>query len=80
MSNIPAGYQQTDIGLIPSDWEVITIDEILNFVGGSQPPRDNFIFDEKEGYVRLLQIRDICEIFEAEILHVCSSPTLSQNQ
>ena len=58
MSNIPAGYQQTDIGLIPSDWEVITIDEILNFVGGSQPPRDNFIFDEKEGYVRLLQIRD----------------------
>lgn len=28
MSNIPAGYQQTDIGVIPSDWEVKTLFEL----------------------------------------------------
>jgi type I restriction enzyme, S subunit len=51
-------YKETEIGVIPSDWEVIPIDDILNFEGGSQPPRDTFKFEEQEDYIRLLQIRD----------------------
>ncbi len=34
------------------------IKDICEFVGGSQPPKSEFIHKEKEGYVRLIQIRD----------------------
>lgn len=34
------------------------IKDICNFVGGSQPPKSEFIHSPKEGYVRLIQIRD----------------------
>jgi type I restriction enzyme S subunit len=44
--------------VIPDDWTVTTIGELFSFEGGSQPSRDNFIFQEREGYVRLIQIRD----------------------
>ncbi len=52
------GYQMTEVGLIPEDWEVVEINDLFVFQGGSQPVRSTFIFEEKEGYVRLLQIRD----------------------
>lgn len=55
---IAKGYKQTEVGVIPLDWEVMEIGELISFQGGAQPPRDAFIFMEKEGYVRLLQIRD----------------------
>lgn len=32
--------------------------EICDFEGGSQPPKSEFIYEEKPGYVRFLQIRD----------------------
>jgi type I restriction enzyme S subunit len=32
--------------------------DICDFQGGSQPPKSNFIQEPKEGYIRLLQIRD----------------------
>lgn len=32
--------------------------EICDFIGGSQPPKSDFIDAPKEGYIRLLQIRD----------------------
>lgn len=32
--------------------------EICDFIGGSQPPKSDFIESPREGYVRLLQIRD----------------------
>ncbi|HEX7584745.1 MAG TPA: restriction endonuclease subunit S [Prolixibacteraceae bacterium] len=52
------GYKQTEVGVIPEDWEVLPIGDLYDFQGGSQPPRHTFIFEEKAGYVRLLQIRD----------------------
>ncbi|GHW84085.1 restriction endonuclease subunit S [Vibrio cholerae] len=52
------GYKQTDIGLIPADWSLLTIDEVATFSGGAQPPRSEFISRPKAGYVRLIQIRD----------------------
>jgi type I restriction enzyme S subunit len=39
-------------------WETKTLGEICDFEGGSQPPKSEFIYDEKPGYVRFLQIRD----------------------
>lgn len=32
--------------------------EIAEFEGGSQPPKSNFIYEKRKGYVRFLQIRD----------------------
>jgi type I restriction enzyme, S subunit len=32
--------------------------ELCTFQGGSQPPKSNFIYEPKEGYIRFLQIRD----------------------
>jgi len=41
------------------EWEErTTIGDLVTFVGGSQPPRDTFIFSSKPDYIRLLQIRD----------------------
>ncbi len=52
------GYKQTEFGLIPNDWNFTPINDLYDFQGGSQPPRHTFIFEEKAGYIRLLQIRD----------------------
>lgn len=51
-------YKQTEVGLIPEDWKLTFVDSVFDFSGGSQPPKSTFIFNEKEGYIRLLQIRD----------------------
>lgn len=37
---------------------MVTIDDVCTFVGGSQPPKSTFIYEEKEGYIRLIQTRD----------------------
>lgn len=39
-------------------FEKVNLLEICDFVGGSQPPKSDFIDNPKDGYVRLLQIRD----------------------
>lgn len=52
------GYKQTEVGVIPEDWDALTIDDIAIFSGGSQPPRSTFIHIPQAGYIRLIQIRD----------------------
>ncbi|MDY0149409.1 MAG: restriction endonuclease subunit S [Kiritimatiellia bacterium] len=42
----------------PKGWERMKLGELINFIGGSQPPKDTFIYEPKEDYVRLVQIRD----------------------
>jgi type I restriction enzyme S subunit len=39
-------------------WQTKTLGDVCDFEGGSQPPKSEFIYDEKPGYVRFLQIRD----------------------
>lgn len=45
-----------------NDWEYKTLGEVCNFIGGSQPPKSEFVYDltglNKDDYVRLIQIRD----------------------
>lgn len=43
---------------LPSGWIKSVFTEHLQIQGGQQPPKSEFIFEEKEGYIRLLQIRD----------------------
>ena len=39
-------------------WTYPQMGEVCNFVGGSQPTKSEFIFEPREGYIRLIQIRD----------------------
>jgi len=43
---------------LPKGWEWVRLENIVIFIGGSQPPKNKFIYEEKEGYTRLVQIRD----------------------
>jgi restriction endonuclease S subunit len=36
----------------------VELGDIADFEGGSQPAKSNFIYEEREGYVRFIQIRD----------------------
>ena len=55
---VKEGYKKTDVGLIPATWEARTIGDVVNFSGGSQPPRSTFVFEPRAGFIRLVQIRD----------------------
>lgn len=36
----------------------VSLANLMDYAGGSQPPASKFIFEEREGYVRFVQIRD----------------------
>ena len=55
---VKPGYKQTEVGVIPADWEAAHIGDVCSFSGGSQPPRSTFKFAPTPGYIRLIQIRD----------------------
>lgn len=40
------------------DCDSVPLTEVVDFIGGSQPPKSQFSDVQKEGYVRLIQIRD----------------------
>lgn len=54
----PDEFVNSEIGEIPKGWKLSSLSEVFDIQGGSQPPAKLFIDKHKEGYVRLLQIRD----------------------
>lgn len=45
----------------PPTWAICRLGELLDIQGGTQPPKSNFKYEDQEGYIRLLQIRDFGE-------------------
>ncbi|MCM3143922.1 restriction endonuclease subunit S [Brevibacillus sp. MER 51] len=43
---------------LPSGWSFLRLGEVVNFIGGQQPEKSTFRYEEAEGYIRLIQIRD----------------------
>ncbi len=43
---------------LPDGWQIKPLGEFCDFMGGAQPPKSTFVYEPKEGYTRLLQIRD----------------------
>ena len=39
---VPEGYKQTEVGVIPEDWEVACLKDIATFGGGTTPARKLF--------------------------------------
>jgi type I restriction enzyme S subunit len=44
--------------MLPEGWEKVKFTDVLDIQGGTQPPKSTFIDEKKDGYIRLLQIRD----------------------
>jgi type I restriction enzyme, S subunit len=40
------------------NWELKSFGEVCEIIGGSQPPKSTFIHEPREGYIRLVQVRD----------------------
>ena len=43
---------------IDPEWKKVKLEKVCRYSGGMQPPKSTFIDHPKEGYIRLLQIRD----------------------
>ncbi len=54
----PDSFENSELGEIPKGWRVERLSDLMTFEGGSQPPASEFISEPREGYVRLVQIRD----------------------
>ncbi|BAW68954.1 restriction endonuclease subunit S [Helicobacter pylori] len=44
--------------LIPNNFEVKTLGELITWISGSQPPKSCHTYEHKEGYIRFIQNRD----------------------
>lgn len=53
-----------------ADWEIKKLGEVCDFQGGAQPPKDEWIKNYKNGYVRMLQIRDFTQSRNFDIEYV----------
>lgn len=50
-------YREND-ELRVGNYELVELGEVCKYAGGTQPPKSTFIYEKREGYIRLLQIRD----------------------
>lgn len=68
-------FVDSELGKIPQGWKTISLSELMNYAGGSQPPASEFINSYKDGYVRFIQIRDY-----ASESHITYIPISSKNK
>lgn len=54
----PDEFEETDLGVVPRGWNILPFLDACDLQGGSQPPASVFIDELRDGYIRLLQIRD----------------------
>ncbi|WP_165010593.1 restriction endonuclease subunit S [Neisseria yangbaofengii] len=45
-------------GEVPKGWNVLDLNQLFEFIGGSQPPKSEHIYEEQAGYERFVQNRD----------------------
>lgn len=51
-------FKKTEIGEIPEEWQNESLGYMVNFEGGTQPPKKYFSNECLDGMIRLIQIRD----------------------
>ena len=56
-------------------WATMQLGDVCDFKGGSQPPKSQFVYEARPGYVRFLQIRDY-----ASEKHVTYIPETAKNR
>ena len=50
--------KSTDNGLVPDNWELCSAADLFTIQGGTQPPKSEWSDELKDGYTRMIQIRD----------------------
>ena len=68
-------FVESELGMIPQGWRVVSLADLMDYSGGSQPPASEFIDEECEGYIRFIQIRDY-----ASDSHVTYIPISKKNK
>ncbi|CAA6689989.1 MULTISPECIES: restriction endonuclease subunit S [unclassified Lentimonas] len=63
-SSVQAGYKQTEVGVIPEDWDAVSIRDIFNFKQGVQTPIDKQYESSRKGLVRFIRIIDLTNATE----------------
>lgn len=69
---------ESELGPVPEGWEVKTLDNIMDFQGGAQPPKNEWKYEPQNGFVRIIQIRDydsdqyVSFVKDSEDLRKCS--------
>ncbi len=53
-----AEFIETDQGRVPKGWEQVDLASLMDFKGGAQPPKSEWVSKIDDGYVRMIQIRD----------------------
>lgn len=66
------------LGTSPMCWDQVSFLDVCDIQGGTQPPKDEWISDAREGYVRMLQIRDFTQPGRAKIEYVKDSSKLKK--
>lgn len=46
---------------VPEGWASVRFLDVIDYEGGGQPPKKVFVYEPRDGYIRLLQIRDFGE-------------------
>ncbi len=49
---------ESELGLVPEGWQLQTLGDLFDFVGGAQPPKSEHVYEAQPGYVRFVQNRD----------------------
>lgn len=60
---VPEGYKQTELGVIPEDWEVRTYGEIFNFLTTSTNSRSDLSIHAEYGYIHYGDIHTLWNNF-----------------
>ena len=63
-----------NIFCVPSDVATkrISLSDLMDYAGGSQPPASEFVFSKRDGYIRFVQIRDYDT--DSHITYIPDSP------
>ena len=59
-------------------WEIFNLVEVCDFQGGTQPPKSEWLNEKRDGYVRMIQIRDFTQGKDSFVEYVKDSKKLKK--
>lgn len=76
---IPEGYKQTEVGIIPDDWNSASLHEICTFGGGTTPPRsqhDRYFVGGNNNWIKTTDLNNsLLEISEEQVTDLAIAET-----
>jgi type I restriction enzyme S subunit len=66
---------ESELGPIPEGWKCVQLSALMDFQGGAQPPKSEWLEEPRDGYVRMIQIRDYET--EAHLARISHKPAIS---